>query len=96
MTRTFTRNELRNMGLPYASPEGGEIVSDVIVGHRRWEVDHELTFRLASQPAGEAWLVSYSVGATETQDQRPWEYESAIEARLVRAVEKMVTVWEEI
>jgi hypothetical protein len=43
-------------------------------------------------PAGgvyDAW-----VGATEVQQERPWEHEDEVEAVLVREVERTVKVWE--
>ena len=55
--RTFKASELVAMGLPDDPQETMSIVSDVLCGHKRWSVVHELTFRLPGQPEGEAWRV---------------------------------------
>jgi hypothetical protein len=103
-TREFLKDEL---GLPcspgtYNATKEGEVSFVVheneIVDHSRWSVHRRLVFSLTSGPdankPGEAWEVAYSVGATESQDERPWEYENEVEATLVRLVEKTVKVWE--
>lgn len=96
MRQTFKREYLTNeLDLPWKR-NGGAVVSDRIVGTRRWSVDHEIVFRVPGQPEGEAWLTTYSVGATESQDEGPWEYENEVECTLVRQVEKTVTVWEPV
>lgn len=46
-------------------------VYDKIIGHRRWSVDHERVF----EHDGRFFRTLYSVGATEGQDERPYEYE---------------------
>lgn len=93
-TIKYDTRTLRGMGLPDEAPAGGEIISDQIIGHSRWSVIHEIVWRFAETPPGEAWRASYSVGATETQSERPWEFEKTIEATLVREVEKTIKVWE--
>lgn len=47
------------------------VVSDEIVGHRRWSVDRYMVF----EHEGKLYGVNYSVGATESQEERPWENE---------------------
>jgi hypothetical protein len=83
-------------GLPYEdeAAEGVEVISDRVIGTRRWSIDHELIFRVPEQPKGQAWMTTYSVGATESQDESPWQYENRIEVTLVREVEKTIKVWE--
>lgn len=93
-TIKYDTRTLRDMGLPGEAPEGGEIISDRIIGHSRWSVVHEIIWRFAETPPGEAWRATYSRGATETQDERPWEHEKTVEATLVREVERTVKVWE--
>ena len=94
-TKKFPAKELLDLGLPGDhDPEEVTVISDTITGHRRWSVDHALIFRLPDQPPGEAWMVDYSVGATESQDEGPWEGETEVKATLVREVEKLVKVWE--
>jgi len=70
--------------------EEGEIVSDEIDGHRRWSVDHTLIFRLDDK----VWRAGYSRGATESQDEGPWEYEDEVDVDEMELVEKIVKVWE--
>lgn len=94
MKKKFTSEELKDAGLPYEAPEGGEIISREITDTSRWSIHYSLIFRFADMAPGEAWEVSYSKGATETQDERPWEYEREVEATLVHQVEKVVKVWE--
>ena len=91
----FKREYLKDMGLPYGiSPEDGKILSRTIVDTGRWSIHYDLMFRLADMPEDQAWVVSYSRGATEHQDESPWEYDEEVEATLVRKVEKVMTVWE--
>lgn len=96
MKRTFKRSFLYDeLDLP-ARPgkyDSVEVLAETLLDSRRWSLDYELVFRLPDQPEGEAWRVYYSVGATEQQDERAWEYEEEVEATLVRQVLKVVTVW---
>lgn len=95
MKRTFAKKELvGELGMPGGwMSEAASVVIDTIVDTRRWSADHELIFRLAGQPDGEAWRVYYSIGLTEVQDERPWENEETVEATLVCQVSEVVTVW---
>lgn len=93
MEKTFTREELLDLGLPY-SCDGGKIISRTILGQRRWVTEYELVFQLAGQPDNEAWRCYYDKGSTEQQEQRPWEDETTVECSLVHKTEKTVTVWE--
>jgi hypothetical protein len=97
--KTFEVRYLRDeLELPDSASEhekhGRMVYSDQITDHTRWSVVHTLIFRTADQPADEAWSVDYSVGATESQDESPWEHEEQVEAILVRRVEKTIKVWE--
>lgn len=94
-TKNFDTQELKDMGLPDDAEEG-VVISDLITGKSRWSIIHTLVFRLPDQPPGEAWRVSYSRGATESQDEGPWDYEKTVTATLVREVEKTVKVWEPV
>ena len=72
--------------------EWDETIYDRIVGHRRWSVDHEVVFK----QDGHYYHTGYSVGATEGQDERPYEYEpDEIECPEVWPHEKVVTVYME-
>jgi hypothetical protein len=48
---------------------GADVVRDRIIEHRRWSVDHELIFRRD----GRLWRAWYSVGATENQEEGPFD-----------------------
>lgn len=70
---------------------GGEIVRDRISGHRRWAVDHEVIFR---HDDGQLYGMRYSVGATESQEQDP--FDEALVVKCVPVREVMVVDYEEI
>jgi hypothetical protein len=106
VTKKFKREYLKDtLELPASKgsyPPDGDfpgmtVHSDEIIEHSRWSVHHEMVFSINSGPdankPGEAWSVQYSRGATESQDERPWEYEPEVSATLVRQVEKVVLVW---
>ncbi|RLE24690.1 MAG: hypothetical protein DRJ50_04300 [Actinobacteria bacterium] len=93
-TLTYTPTELEEMEMPYRAPEGGKIILDEIIGHSRWSVDHYFVFQLATDYEDEAWAGSYSVGATESQDQGPWDYQDEIEFKRVYRGTKVTEIWE--
>lgn len=71
----------------------GDTVSDIMVGHSRWSVSHERIFK----HEGRFFKTYYSVGATESQHEVPYEYERPeVECQEMRLVEKTVTVYENI
>jgi hypothetical protein len=51
--------------------DSDRIVSDEIIDHARWSVRHKLIWREPGQSDDEAWKTTYSVGATESQDEGP-------------------------
>jgi hypothetical protein len=71
----------------YAGP-----VEDKIIGHGRWTVHHLAVFEID----GRFYEARYSVGATENQEEMPWEYEKEITCIEVHKVTRMVEVtsWE--
>jgi hypothetical protein len=70
-----------------------DVVEDKIVDHSRWSVVHDLIFR----HEGKFYYVSYSEGATEMQDESPFEYsDDETECPEVHAVKKTVTVYEAV
>jgi hypothetical protein len=92
MKKRFTSKELLDLGLPYEC-EGGAILENQITGKSRWSIVYRVTFRM---PDGQMWQARYSVGATESQSEEPWEYQDEVECSLVHAVQKTVTVWEPV
>lgn len=83
-----------DLALGHPSPDGWELVATRMTDKSRWSVHYEAIFREPGQPQGEAWKADYSVGATESQDEGPWEYVEQVDAVKVRLTEKVVEVWE--
>ena len=73
--------------------EGIETIKDDIVDNTRWSIVHEWIFKFGDK----FYSAGYSVGATESQDESPFEYDDdEIECVEVQAVERVVTVYEGI
>jgi len=51
-----------------------DIVSNKIISSTRWSLQYELVFN----HEGKLWITFYSRGATEMQDESPWEYEAEV------------------
>jgi hypothetical protein len=69
----------------------GETIRDEIIDNSRWSIIHERIFR----HEGKLYQTRYSVGATEQQDEAPYEYDDdIIECPEVREVQKTVTDYE--
>jgi hypothetical protein len=70
-----------------------EVISNDIIDHSRWSVIHEMIFKYD----GKFFKTSYSVGATEQQDERPYDYEGeTIECKEVKPVEKTIIEYVEV
>ena len=70
--------------------EEHKTIYDKIIGHSRWSIQHERVF----EHEGKFYLTTYSVGATEYQDERPYEYDpDEIECPEVFPVQETVTVY---
>lgn len=67
-------------------------IKNIITGTSRWSTHHEIIFSYDNK----FWKTYYSIGATEYQEESPWEYQKEVECKEVRLVEKTVKVWEEI
>lgn len=73
--------------------DGLEVISNTIVDHTRWSVVYEVIFKEDYQ----FYKVSYSVGATESQDEGPFEYDNdEIDCIEVAPVEKTIVVYEPV
>ena len=82
---TFSKDYLMNeLDLPY-----GRTVSDKIIDTTRWSIIHEIIF----EDKGRFYQTTYSEGATECQDESPWEYEENIECDEVELKEIKVMKW---
>lgn len=53
--------------------EGFKLIEDKLVDTSRWSEIHEIVIQRNSD--GKFFKDNYSVGATEQQDEQPWEYE---------------------
>jgi hypothetical protein len=62
--------------------EGTEIIENTIEDTDRWSTIHGLVFKMD----GKFYETGYSVGATEMQDESPWEYEKEVECVEVEPV----------
>ncbi|MGG0757534.1 hypothetical protein [Brevibacillus laterosporus] len=89
----FRTEELREYGLPEEGYDGVEVILDQIVDQSRWSIYHDIIFKWTD---GKYYSTGYSVGATECQDEAPWEYMDEVECTEVHQVEKIVKVWEAV
>lgn len=81
----FSRDYLKNeLDLPYANT-----IVDRIIDTTRWSIIHEIVFA----DKGKFYMTTYSEGATERQDERPWEYEDEIECEEVELREVKIKKW---
>lgn len=69
-----------------------EVVSDIITKHTRWSVEHEVIVR--RKVDGLFFRSYYSEGATESQDESPYEYCDYAEFSQVMSVERVVIAYE--
>lgn len=75
----------------FLQDEGGRTIEDKLVGHSRWSLIYERIFEWE----GRFYKTQYRTGATESQDESPYEYDpDEIECPEVFPVEKVVTVYE--
>lgn len=79
----FLKEEL---DLPYGA------VEDEVVDNSRWSIYHKIVFEYS----GKHYSTYYSVGATELQDESPWEYEEEVECTEVELKEVRVKKWVEV
>ena len=69
--------------------DGSGVVKDTIVGHARWSILHKLIIKYKDK----FYVTNYSVGATENQDESPWEYEKEVKFKEVVPKEKLTVVY---
>lgn len=85
MVKEFTRDYLVNeLDLPWTA------VEDNIIDNSRWSIHHEIVFK---DTDGKFYQTTYSVGATECQEERPWEYETVVKCTEVEKKQVMVERW---
>lgn len=77
----------------YADEGGGRLISNELIDHSRWSVIHSIVF----EAAGKFYQTTYDRGATEQQEQSPWEYEgNEIACIEVFPVLRTITVYEPV
>ena len=87
----FSRDFLINT--VHKEPDGAKIVEDNLVETDRWSILHELIF----QHDGKYYRTNYSVGATEIQDEGPFEFSDEwVECKEVEPFEKKVIGYREV
>ena len=68
-----------------------KVALNEIVGHSRWSINYNLVL----EKDGKFFQKGYSKGATESQDESPFEYEDEeIDFKEVKPVEKVVIIYE--
>lgn len=93
MNIRISSDELREYGLPYEGYDGVEVLEDNITHTSRWSIFHSLVFRWID---GKTYKTMYSVGATECQDESPWEYEAVVICEEVELVPVTVMRWKAV
>lgn len=84
MKKKFHKDYLINeLDLPYKA------IRDVITDTSRWSIHHEIVF----EDNGKFYKTGYSVGATENQDESPWEYDSEVSCIEVELKEVKKLEW---
>ena len=78
----------------YDDHEDWSKVESEIVDTSRWSIMYEGVF--LHKPSNKHYSLGWQVGATEQQDERPFEYEDEVEATEVVQVEKIVKVWKAV
>lgn len=71
------------LDLPYSA------IEDKVIDNSRWSIQHEIVF----EHEGKFYRTYYSVGATESQDERPWEYDDEVECTEVVQQEVTIMAW---
>ena len=90
----FTKATLQDLVYDYGDIEDYEqytVISKDIVDTSRWSIVYKMIFQYGNR----FFQTSYRKGATECQDESPYEYESdEIECKEVFPVEKTIVVYE--
>ena len=80
----FSKDYLTNeLDLPYSA------IYDEITDNSRWSIYHTCVF----ENNGKFYTTGYSVGATECQDESPWDYEDEVECTEVELKEVVLKKW---
>ena len=94
-SKKFPKQTMQDLACGNETP-GLRVILKHVVDSSRWSIEEEMIFREDSQPEGEGYRSYFSRGATESQDERPYEYAGEeVECQRVRLVEKSVKVWQD-
>jgi hypothetical protein len=80
---TLTRNEAFEL---LDDPNSG-LIQDTIVDTARWSIVHKIIVKIGDK----LYQSRYSVGATECQEERPWEWDKTVDFFEVEEYQKTVT-----
>lgn len=72
--------------------EDSELIEDVITDTSRWSIHHNIVFKKDNR----FYSTWYSEGATEYQDERPWDSKTEVECTEVRPVETKKIVYQPV
>jgi len=76
----------------YDDSDEGELVEEEIFDTSRWS----LTYKAIIKYQDKFYKTFYRVGATEQQEEKPWEFDDVAELVEVHQVPKTMMVWEEV
>lgn len=85
----LTGEEARN--IVYEDNDDWNVIEENIVDTSRWSIIKESV--CLHLPTNKYYMFKYSIGATEEQDERPFEYEDVVEPIEVQQIEKVVKAW---
>lgn len=84
MKMVFSKDYLRDeLDLPSSA------LVDDIIDNSRWSIHHKIVF----EDKGKFYQTYYSEGATEMQDESPWEYDNDVECTEVELRDVKVKKW---
>jgi hypothetical protein len=69
-----------------------EVIEDEITDTSRWSIHHTMIFKFE----GVHYRAHYSVGATESQEEAPFEYENTVDCDIVEPIMVEVRQWKVI
>lgn len=90
----FAKENLRDLVIQndFDGYDDFKVIERKLIGNSRWTINYQMIFKFA----GKFYRTTYSLGATEYQDERPYEYEDGmIECPEVFPIEKTIIVYEE-
>ena len=92
VTRKFSTDDLKELTWG-DEPEGYELISNEMYDTSRWSIWYEMIFKFESK----FYQTTYSRGATESQDESPYEYDGPeVECIEVKPVTKTIITYVEV